>query len=102
MTTVKHKNLKWGVYTSPQSDDFEFERYVIENLTDFENFLKTFPEIKSFGVAESMVRSLNSGSIIIATDKHPASGFPTWCFESKDNAHISSINRVRLGKIIVK
>jgi len=93
---MKHKNLKRGIYTSPQSGTEEFERYVIENEQDLKAYAKAFPKAKTF-FEDNMRKSLAQGHIIVATDEHRMSGLPTYCFESKeDNQHPSSFHRVRL------
>ena len=93
---MKHKKLKRGIYTSPQSGTEEFERYVIENEQDLKAFAKAFPKAKTF-FEDNMRNSLAQGYIIVATDEHRMSGLPTYCFESqKDNQHPSSFHRVRL------
>lgn len=98
---MKHKKLKRGIYTSPQSGTQEFERYVIENEQDLKAFAKAFPKAKQF-FEDNMRKSLAQGYTIVATDEHPMSGLPTYCFESKDkdNQHPSSFHRVRLIKDI--
>lgn len=93
---VANKKLKWGVFSSP-SCKVNFERYAIENETDLKAYAKAFPEIKMFGVFNSMLDSIRNGKIVVATDKHHLSGFPTWCIMSKDSTHPSSINLVKLG-----
>jgi hypothetical protein len=94
---MKHKKLKRGIYTSPQSGTKEIERYVIENEQDLKAFAKAFPRARKF-FEDNMRNSLAQGYIIIATDEHELSGLPTYCFESKDpnNTHPSSFHRVRL------
>jgi hypothetical protein len=99
MLVVKHKDLKWGVYTSPQSGEVEIERYIVENDDDLQAFAKKFPQIKMFKMNENLKRCLTEGYIIILTDLHSMSGMPTYCFESKaDNTHPSSMHRKRIGK----
>lgn len=98
---MKHKKLKRGIYTSPQSGSLEFERYVIENEQDLNAYLNCFPN-RTTMMGENMRKSLAQGYTIVATDEHPLSGLPTYCFESKDkdNQHPSSFHRVRLIKDI--
>ncbi len=99
MSTIKYKTIKWGVYMSPQSGNNEFERYVVESLTDLENYIKKFPKIKSVGLDDTIKKYLNKGKIILLTDT-TFSGFPSWCTESeKTNTHPSSFHRVKLGEI---
>ena len=94
---MKHKNLKRGIYTSPQSGTEEFERYVIENQQDLNLYLKHFPHRMTM-MGEHMKNALEEGHIIVATDEHRVSGHPTYCYEAKDkdNQHPSSFHRVRL------
>ena len=83
MNTVANKNLKWGVYRSPQCDEgVTFEQYIIENQEDLNAFAKEFPEIEMFGVYESMQDSISRGQVVIANDRHPLTGFPTWRLQS--------------------
>jgi len=101
MSVVKHKDLKWGVYTSPQSGEVEIERYIVENEDDLKAFAKKFPQvnIKPFNMLNNLKECLTEGYIIILTDLHRYSGMPTYCFESKaDNTHPSSMHRKRIGK----
>ena len=99
MSVVKHKDLKWGVYTSPQSGEVEIERYIVENEDDLKAFVKKFPQTKMFKMNENLKECLTQGYIIILTDLHRMSGMPTYCFESKaDNTHPSSMHRKRIGK----
>lgn len=93
---VKNKNLKWGVFSSPSVKE-TFERYVIENVSDLKAYETAFPELKRVGMNTSMKKCLSEGKIVLATDRHPLSGFPTWCLESKYSTHPSSINRIKLG-----
>lgn len=102
---VLYKNLKWGIYTSPQSGAVEIERYVIENEDDLKAFAKKFPQIKikPFNMETNLKNCLSEGYIIILTDLNPRSGMPTYQFESKtDNTHPSSMHRVRLGETTSK
>ncbi len=94
---MKHKKLKRGIYTSPQSGTQEFERYVIENEQDLNAFLEHFPNRMTM-MGQNMRDALAQGYTIIATDEHPLSKLPTYCFETKDpnNQHPSSFHRVRL------
>jgi hypothetical protein len=94
---MKHKKLKRGIYTSPQSGTQEFERYIIENEQDLYAFLKCFPNRMTM-MGENMKKSLSEGYVIIATDEHPLTKSPTYCYESKDpnNTHPSSFHRLRL------
>lgn len=105
MNTVDNKHLKWGIFTTPQSkDDSTFERYVIENHEDLEAFATEFPEVRKIGnVYNNMLSSLVEGRIVVATDRHPLSGFPTYACESKlDPTHPSAINRVKLGELLTE
>jgi hypothetical protein len=98
---VANKNLKWGVFTSPQSEDKEFEMYIVENDTDLIEFEKKFPNIKRMNMKCNLLESLSDGYIILLNDNHPMTGMPTYCFESKsDNTHPSSFHRVRIGKTL--
>lgn len=100
MDTVDNKNLKWGVYTSPQCDEgVTFERYVIESIEDLNAYAEAFPIITKVGnVYNSMAESIAKGKTVIATDSHPLSGFPTWCYESpQGSTHPSSMLRIKLG-----
>ena len=97
---MDNKNIKRGIYTSPQSGTQEFERYVIENQEDLKEFKKAFC-IKGHiwqNLISEFERNIKKGYTIIATDPNPLHGMPTWCFESKDpnNTHPSSFHRVRL------
>lgn len=101
--SVKHKSLKWGVFTSPQSGKKEFEMYVVENNADLLAFEKKFPNIKRMNMKNNFLQSLSEGSILLINDNHPMTGLPTYCFESKaDNTHPSSFHRVKLGEILTK
>jgi len=90
---VENKKLKWGNFKSPQSDNTS-ERYIIENQEDLDAFAKEFPEIRDFSVYQSMQNCIENDTVVLATDRHPISKFPTWCTESKDFSHPSSIQRV--------
>ncbi len=90
---VQNKNLKWAVIESPQSD-VNFERYIIENQDDLDAFAKEFSEINLVGVRISMQDCINEGRVVLATDRHPISNFPTWCVESRDLSHSHSFKRV--------
>lgn len=96
---MKHKNLKWGVFESEMSEE-NFERYIIENEADLNAFIVKFPQIKKLGIEEVMRNSLAENRIIIASDNHSLSKFPTYCYESirGSDDHISSIYRVSLGE----
>jgi hypothetical protein len=94
---MKHKKLKSGFYTSPQKSN-QFEFYIIENEVDLQKFAESFKEtplIKT--MVKNIKESLNNGEIVIATDIHPMSGCPTYCFETKDPncEHPSSFHRVK-------
>jgi hypothetical protein len=94
---MKHRNLKRGIYTSPQSGTQEIERYVIENEDDLNKLLLMFPfRMTMFG--ENLKQNLKEGRIILVTDEHPLTQQPTYCFETTDvnNNHPSSFHRVRL------
>ena len=96
MSKVLNKNLKWGIYKSPQSGDAEIERYIIENKNDLKIFNDNFPQINTFGMYNNIEQSINEGYVIILTDPHKLTGMPTYCFESKpDNTHPSSMHRVK-------
>jgi hypothetical protein len=90
--SVPYKNLKWGVFTSPQSGTKEFEMYIIENKSDLNKFFKVYgtsPLLKS--VWEKYV-----GKDIILVYSNGCS----WCTENIiDSTHPSSFNRVRLGQL---
>jgi hypothetical protein len=92
---LKHRDLKIGIFTSPQSKDLEFERYVIETKQDLTKF---FSKVKTpIIMRRNLIQSFEEGYKIILTDIHPRSGFPTYCFESEsDNTHLSSFHRQRL------
>jgi len=98
MKTVNNKNLKWGVFTSPQSGDKKFERYVLESLEDVLAFKKAFPIITKFNMLENFLKVVTSGGVVLVTDCHALTKFPTWCIQSTKSDHPSSINRVKLGK----
>ena len=94
---MKHNDLKRGLFKSPHLGDLEIERYVIENEADLNAFSKKYPQIKNLHVYDNIKNSLIEGYIILFTDAHQLSGFPTYCFESKpENTHPSSIHRLRL------
>jgi hypothetical protein len=96
---MNHKDLKIGVYTSPQSGTLEFERYVVEDETDLDNFREKFPQINVFKMYDNFKKALSEGHTILLTDEHRLTGMPTYCFESKtDKTHPSSMNRVKLIK----
>lgn len=94
---MKRKHLKRGLFTSPQSGNLEFERYVIENVKDLNKFLRVF-DVKLSMVVPKLKEALSEGEIIIATDEHPLSGMFTYCYETKDktNIHPSTFHRVKL------
>jgi len=93
---MKHKHLKRGLFTSPQSGESQFERYVIENKNDAKAFFKTFPNAKPF-MAKDFEKYLAEGEILLATDENPMSGFPSYCFQSdKSNTHVCAFHRVQL------
>lgn len=99
MSKVIHKGLKWGVFTSPQSGDNEFEMYIVENNTDLIAFEKKFPNIKRMNMRNNFLQSLKDGYTLIINDNHPMTGLPTYCFENTNGStHPSSFNRVRLGE----
>ena len=95
MNTVKFKFLKWGIFSRPTNEK-TFERYVIENKEDLKGFSKQFPEVKNGEVYNSIINCLSEGNVVLFTDRHPKSGFPTWCIESKNSNHPTSIVRVKL------
>lgn len=98
MEKLTHRDLKIGVYTSPQSGSEKFERYVLENEEDLEAFRVKFPQIKMLKMYDNLKASLREGYIVILTDEHPMTGMPTYCFESKsDNTHPTSFHRVSLN-----
>ena len=94
---MNHKHLKRGIYTSSQSVTEQFERYVIENEQDLNAFLNAFPNRMTM-MGQNMRNALEQGYTIIATDEHPLSKLPTYCYETKDknDTHPSSFHRVRL------
>jgi len=93
---MKHKHLKRGLFTSPQSGETQFERYVIEDKNDAKAFFKAFPDAKPF-MTEKFQKYLAEGKIILATDKHWMTGFPAYCLQSeKSNTHLSAFHRVQL------
>ncbi len=93
-----HTNLKQGTFTSPQSGNAKFKRYIVENLEDLKAFAKAFPHIKKHlgGLMYNNLEDcVNEGYTVLLTDNHHLSGMPTYCFENKDNStHPSSFNRV--------
>lgn len=94
---MNHKNLKIGIYTSPQSGAVEFERYVVEDETDLNAFREKFPQINMFKMYDNLKKALSEGYVILLSDEHKMTGMPTYCFESKtDNTHPSSMHRVKL------
>lgn len=96
MAKVLNKNLKWGIYKSPQSGDVEIERYIVENENDLNAFRDQFPQIKILNMYNNLKQSVNEGYVVILTDPHRMTGMPTYCFESKpDNTHPSSMHRVK-------
>ena len=94
---MKHKHLKRGLYTSPQSGSEQFEKYVIENETDLNAFNEAMGGLPKI-MLNPMKECLEEGRIIIATDAHPLSGFPTYCFETtdKNNTHPQCYHRLKL------
>lgn len=94
---MNHDDLKRGIYTTPHLGTMELERYVVENEDDLNAFREKFPQINMLQIYNNLKNSLAQGYIIILTDAHKFSGFPTYCFESKpDNTHPSSMHRVKL------
>lgn len=89
---VPYKNLKWGVFTSPQSGNNEFEMYIIENASDLKKFFKVY------GVS-SLLKSVWEkyvGKDIILVYPNGCS----WCTENTTgDPHPSCFNRVRLGEL---
>lgn len=103
MSGLKHKDLKSAFFTTPQINTSfgAFERYVIENMNDLNAFAKKFPQIKEkpFNMFANLKRSLDNGEVLILTDEHRNSGFPTYCTESSaGNTHPSSIHRVKISE----
>lgn len=95
--SLSKKNLKWGTFETPQSKGLILERYVLENMEDLSKFEKEFPQIKHFKMKSTFERLLSKGDIIILTDV-ASHGYPTWCTESsRDNEHVSSFYRIKLG-----
>ncbi len=92
---MKKRNLKIGLFASMDTTH-NFERYVIENNEDLLAYKKEFPQINNFNIFENFKTAINEGRIIVATDEHHMSGYPTYCFESKDFHHSSSIVRIKL------
>lgn len=92
---MKRNNLKTHKFTDPDKT-FITERYVIENEEDLKKVIKTFKLNNDFLGIESNWRSaLGEGRIILVTDEHPITNFPTYCFESqKDSTHPSSLIRI--------
>lgn len=102
---IRNKQLKWGVFTSPQSGNNEFEMNIIENIDDLHLYLKAIPSLKNnpFKLVDSFMSVLNDGCVILLNNPHHIHGFPTWCIENTTgSAHPSSFNRVRLGEIITE
>lgn len=86
-------NLKQANFTSPQSGDHVFGRYVLETQDDLEAFCK---EIKMLRTQKrSISECIDEGYTVLLTDPNRF-GYPTYCFECKDknNTHPSSFHRV--------
>lgn len=99
MSKLLFKHLKSGVYTSPQTNDVQHERYIVENEADLVAYAKCFPaiKVKPFNMYNNLLESLKEGRIIILTDT-TQSGFPSYCFENTTNdTHPNSFNRVKLN-----
>ena len=92
---MKNTKLKQALFTSPQSGTTKFGRYVVENEADFKKFLRVFDLLKR--TKESIRESLREGRIIILTEPNTWTGYPSYCFESKDpnDTHPSSFHRVK-------
>jgi len=94
---LKFKKLKRGIYTSPQTGDIQMERYIIENQEDLKAFVKVYPQLKQMGMQANWSKSIAEGRILIATDEHPMTGFPTYCFEHQSGEeHPSDMNRLKV------
>lgn len=96
MENPKRPELKIRQFSNPEKT-FVTNRYVIENEEDLKKTLESFPQLSNntFKVAENWKRSLDEGRILLITDEHPMSGFPTYCFEStKDSTHVNSLIRL--------
>ena len=97
---LSRRNLKIGVFTSPQSGNVEIERYVIENEADLKALVKEFPQLKglpkNINLVDNWKRDLKEGYIILVTDESRI-GLPTYCFENTTGStHPSSFNRVKI------
>lgn len=95
------RNLKIGIYSSPQCGSNHFEQYIIETQADLKAYLDALDPIKPVRniLQKNMTESLNRGEILIANDEHPVSGFPTYCMETTNpepNPHPNSHIRVRV------
>jgi hypothetical protein len=96
MKELQYEDLKQGFFTSPQSGSTQFKRYIIEDVNDLNKFREKFPKINQLNMYNQMFKSLESGMVVLATDEHPMTRMPTYCFESnKDSLHPSSIHRVK-------
>lgn len=86
-------NLKQAMFTSPQSGNKPFPRYVIENEKDLELFCEEIQMLRR--QKQSIRECIADGYTIILTDPNRM-GYPTYCFETKDknNTHPSSFHRV--------
>lgn len=90
--SLKHSKLKRALYQTPQAPGIEIERYVIENMSDLNAFIKVIntPTI----VINNWTDCIEKGHIIIATDPNWI-GYPTYCFESKDVSHPANYVRIK-------
>jgi len=79
---MNNKNLKQGKVSTKTSKK-PFGRYIIETVQDLNAFRKAFPQIKDFNVYNNMLEDISVGRVIIATDPHPLTGMPTYCFASE-------------------
>ena len=94
---LKFQDLKRGLYKSQYTGDLELERYIIENETDLKLFKDKFPMIKNFSIENVVSNDLEKGRVIIATDCHKMTGYPTYCFEaSPDDNNITAMHRIKL------
>lgn len=96
MENPKRTDLKIMQFTNPQKD-FITKRYVVENKNDLKEILKSFPQLNDnfMNVAKTWEESIDEGRVILVSDEHPISGFPTYCYESpKESTHLESLIRV--------
>ena len=89
---IRFKELKHGSFKR-EEDEFPWERYIIENLEDW----KTFENHHTLGVVKevstllgkNVLRNLTEGKVMLFTDIHRMSGFPTYQFLT------SSVTKIR-------